>query len=214
MEPLLLYLVFFFPGYFSLALGGISIINETIPFSTIRELGRLLAYTLPAFSLLWYLILEKKSLLVSVSDFRPKKEDLFSLIWGLPGLILTGMIISLVVTRFSFPSSPGVQAPGDFSGWIVMVLSCIGTGYLEESFFRFYLYHKLEDWISSRYIRILISVLFFCLCHLYEGGWGILNAALAGILLSVIYEHYGSLHGIAWAHASYNVFVYFMGIFL
>jgi len=53
----------------------------------------------------------------------------------------------------------------------------------------------------------------FSLCHVYEGPWGILNAVLAGIILSLLFIRFRSLHGIAWAHGAYNIFVYTMGNF-
>jgi membrane protease YdiL (CAAX protease family) len=62
-------------------------------------------------------------------------------------------------------------------------------------------------------IRVLFSTVLFSLCHIYEGPWGILNAVLAGIFLSVLFNRYRSIHGIAWAHAAYNMFVYTIGIF-
>jgi membrane protease YdiL (CAAX protease family) len=107
---------------------------------------------------------------------------------------------------------PEIEAPSTLAGWIIIVLSCLSTGYLEESFFRFYLFARLgERGISSGKI-ILISVLLFSVCHVYEGPWGALNSVLAGALLSFIFIHYRSLHGIALAHGLYNAFVYAIGI--
>ena len=94
-----------------------------------------------------------------------------------------------------------------------MAISCILTGYLEESFFRFYLLQKLEVCGALVLPRIFFATLLFAYCHAYEGLWGVLNAVLAGLLLSVLFERYRSLHGIAIAHAFYNAFVYAMGIF-
>jgi membrane protease YdiL (CAAX protease family) len=58
---------------------------------------------------------------------------------------------------------------------------------------------------------IFVSTAFFSLCHLYEGPWGVINAVLAGLLLSLVYIHYGALHGLAWAHGLYNIFIYASG---
>jgi membrane protease YdiL (CAAX protease family) len=59
---------------------------------------------------------------------------------------------------------------------------------------------------------ILVSTALFSLCHIYEGPWGVINAALAGLLLSLIYVHYGAIHGLAWAHGLYNIFIYATGV--
>ena len=211
-EPLLLYLVLFFPSF---SIGVSDIPGEPIPFSTVQELNRTLGYSLPTLALLWYLILEKKSLSLSPGELKPKPQDGFSFFWGFPGLIIIGVGISLTITRLSpFSVPPKVQAPDNTLGWIVMVCSCVGTGYLEESYFRFYLLRKLKSWVPFIFPRIAFSVLLFAFCHAYEGPWGILNAVLAGVLLSILFERYRSLHGIAIAHGCYNAFVYTMGNFL
>jgi len=175
---------------------------------------RILGHTVTALALLWYLILKKKSLSLFPGELRPNPKDAFSFLWAFPGLILIAVSISLMSTRISsFSMPPRVLAPVNAPGWIIMALSCIGTGYLEETYFRFYLMKKLEEWAPPRLLRITISVLLFTLCHVYGGIWGILNAALAGLLLSVLFERYRSLHGLAMAHALYNALVYTMGIF-
>ena len=181
---------------------------EIIPFSTLSELTRLFSYTIPALALLWYLILEKKSLPLSLNELGLKKEDAVSLAWGFPGLVLAGVLITFTMKTVYQETPIGVEAPDSAAGWAMMIISCISTGYLEESFFRFYLLKKLEDWVPFRPARVIFAVLLFALCHGYEGPWGILNAVIAGILLSVLFERYRSLHGIAWAHGLYNAFVY------
>jgi membrane protease YdiL (CAAX protease family) len=106
-----------------------------------------------------------------------------------------------------------------------MVVSCLGTGYLEESYFRYYLLSKLDDIIdeasykaNASLPRVIMTVCFstflFSVCHIYEGPWGIVNSSLAGALLSALFIRFKSLHGIAWAHGAYNIFVYVMGNFI
>jgi len=225
VEPLILYFVLFFPGVyasgfpvqFSAGLEG----GETIPFSALRELGRTLTYTVPSLALLWYLILGKKPKKIKYfSDLNLKKtikRAFIPFIAGLPGLIIIGLSISFLIAFFiqakGLPSPPKVEAPRNPLSWTVMVLSCIGTGYLEESYFRYYLLTKLKNLLITPVKMIILSTILFSVCHIYEGPWGILNATLAGILLSLLFIRYKSLHGIAWAHACYNIFVYVMGNF-
>ncbi|MCL2478767.1 MAG: CPBP family intramembrane metalloprotease [Treponema sp.] len=206
-EPLILYLVLFFPGITAAAPPS----GNVAAFSAIGQMLRLFTYSIPALGLIWYLVLEKKSFFVQ-RPIKPQKKDLFSFIPGFFGLILIGAGITFLISRFS-PSTvpPVIEPPSDIPGWIVMFFSCLGTGYLEESFFRFYLLQKLKDWIPLLPLRVLFSVLLFAFCHGYEGPWGVVNAVLAGLLLSVLFEKYKTLHGIAWAHALYNVFVYITG---
>ena len=216
MEPLILYFVLFFPGVYASPVSGALAGMETIPFSILRELGRTLTYTIPSLALLWYLITDKKGF-SALEEEKPHKRDLLPFGIGLPGLIIIGLFISLLVSLFSQVLSitppPLVEAPVNVPGWIVMVLSCLATGYLEESYFRYYLLAKLENFALRPAVSISLSTALFSLCHLYEGPWGILNALLAGLLLSVLFIRYRSLHGIALAHGVYNVFVYIMGSF-
>lgn len=212
MEPLILYFVLFFPA----VLYEGQAIRE-IPFSVAREIARTLTYTLPSFALLWYLISDKKGFLALKGE-KPGRGDLVSFGAGLPGLIIIGLSVSFLVSQFS--DYPGlappstVEAPAGFAGWLVLAVSCLGTGYLEESFFRYYLLKWQENLIPHPAPRIIFSTVLFSLCHVYEGPWGVLNAVLAGILLSALFLRFKNLHGIAWAHGTYNIFVYFMSLFL
>ena len=214
MEALILYFVLFFPGVFTSPFPAAGEAAELIPFSIFRELGRTLTYTLPSLALLWYLMSDKHGF-SALNDEKPRIKDLFPFAAGLPSLIIIGLGISLLVSQFSvnagLPPPSKVEAPVNISGWIVMVISCLGTGYLEESYFRYYLLTRLENAMPRPAIRVLFSTALFSLCHLYEGPWGILNAVLAGVLLSILFVRYRSLHGVAWAHGVYNIFVYAMG---
>ena len=216
MEVLLLYFVLFFPRVYSSSVSDLIPLAESIPFSIVRELSRTLTYTIPALALIWYLISDKKGF-SAIKTEKPKKQDIFTFAAGLPGLMLTGLCISFLVMLFSgdqgLTPPPKVEAPANIPGWIVMVLSCLATGYLEESYFRYYLLTKLEKQLPMAALRIIFSTVLFSFCHVYEGPWGILNAVLAGLILSLLFIRFRSLHGIAWAHGAYNMFVYVMGSF-
>jgi len=215
MEALILYFVLFFPGVFSMSFPaqGFEAAN-LIHFSLLRELGRTLTYTLPSLALLWYLMSDKKGF-SALEGEKPHIRDLIPFAAGLPSLIIIGIGISFLVSRFSgfLGLSPPlkVEAPGSIPGWIVMIISCLTSGYLEESYFRYYLLTRLENVVPWEVLRIVFSTALFSICHFYEGPWGILNAVLAGVLLSVLFIRYRSLHGVAWAHGAYNIFVYVMG---
>ncbi|MDR1929885.1 MAG: CPBP family intramembrane metalloprotease [Treponema sp.] len=89
-----------------------------------------------------------------------------------------------------------------------MVLSSFTAGYLEESYFRWYLPARFRESGLSVPGSFLISTVLFSLCHVYEGPWGAANAALAGALLSLVFVRSRSIHGIALGHGLYNVFVF------
>jgi len=235
MEALILYFVLFFPGVnawsaiISLApgvVGGAEAIR-TIPFSIIRELGRTITHSLPGIALLLYLISGKSSDKVSAvppgdKSFRllkatiPAKRDIIPFVIGLPVLIIIGLFVSFLASLFArlyggFSPPLLIEGPYSFWGWVVLILACLGTGYLEEIYFRYYLLTKTESLIPSPALRVVFSVLLFAVSHIHDGPWGVINAALAGLFLSALFLRYRSLHGIALAHAGYNFFVYAMG---
>ena len=210
MEALILYFILFFPGFMNTP-GSIS---ETGTFSAIRELSRTITYAVPGFTLIWYLMQDKKGFSALKTE-KPEKKDLLPFIIGFACLIIIGLGISFLINYLpepqGLPPPPKINAPVNPAGWIVMVLSCLSTGYLEESYFRYYLLSKFEDLIPRAALRIMLSTILFAVCHIYEGPWGIMNSALAGIILGIIFIKYRSLHGIAIAHGAYNIFVYVIG---
>jgi membrane protease YdiL (CAAX protease family) len=171
----------------------------------------MLAYSLPALALVWYLLLRTGRSFSPFSSPRPRLRDLVTALFTLPALVALGALLSLlgaflpdpvIAQEIGFPQGPAAI--------LVMILSSLSTGYLEESYFRFYLSRRFAEAGVGRVKAMLISSLLFALCHLYEGPLGALNAFLAGTLLFFIYTRRRSLHGVAWAHGLYNVFVYVM----
>ena len=184
---------------------------EPVEFSVLTEMVRIFVYTIPSLALIWYLLLKVKSL-KEWGISLPKKKDFIVAAFSLPALVLIGMSISLISPHFSeIPSGPRVLPPQSLVPWIILVISCISSAYLEESFFRFYLLSKREDLKLGPYRAVIISTLLFACCHIYEGPWGFLNAALSGVFLAVIFIRFKSLHGVSIAHALYNILVYVLG---
>jgi membrane protease YdiL (CAAX protease family) len=203
IEPLVLYAVLFLriPQ-------ARQAVPEAIAFSVLRETARIMLYNVPALILIWHLLLKAKSL-KDRGIVRPRLKDLLPAALALPGLALTGLAVSLVAPWFTtIPPAPRFLSPETIPSWIMLVISCLSTGYLEESFFRFYLLSKGEELGLGPGAAAMFSTLLFSFCHLYEGPWGFLNAALAGILLCFIFLRYRSLHGVACAHGLYNILVY------
>ena len=171
-----------------------------------------MVYNIPALALVWYLLLTHKPLR-KWGIRKPGLRDVKTFVLAFPGLFVIGLGFSLLSTLV-----PGVSAVAELEAptgpipWIALALSCLSTGYLEESFFRFYLFRKLENTLPL-WASFFMGVILFSFCHFYEGLWGILNAAAAGILLSILFIRFKSLHGIAWAHGAYNAFVYIMTLF-
>jgi membrane protease YdiL (CAAX protease family) len=213
LEPFIIYAVLFFPGF---AIGGAftGISGDPaagmVQFTIIRELARIIGYNIPSFLLIWYLAYIKGK---KPFPLKVQSGDFQSLAIALPGLLGIGLAISVTAPIFSqAPPVFTIEAPRGAAAILVMILSCFSTGYLEETYFRHYLLTWFRDKGLHSVLGLGISVLLFSLCHVYEGLWGVLNAAMAGALLGMIYKRYGSLHGLAWAHGLYNAFIYMNGV--
>jgi membrane protease YdiL (CAAX protease family) len=207
IEPLILYAVLFF----RFSIGAVPS-EEFIEFSATIEIARILLYNIPSLALIWYLLLRDRSI-EELGITLPVKRDFISAALTLPALILVGLTISKVSPLFDgISSNSRFLPPQTFVSWVILSFSCLSTGYLEESFFRFYLLSRKEEMGLGPYQAVLFSTLMFSFCHAYEGPWGFLNAAISGVILAFVFLRFRSLHGIAIAHALYNMLVYAMGV--
>ena len=120
----------------------------------------------------------------------------FYLIIGL--LVFTGVIPPWDAADLKFSNYPILP---------LVFLTCICTGYLEESFFRAYLLTKGEGWGIGRTTLIVLSNTLFALGHLYQGMAGFFLTFLIGLALSWLFLRTRNLHFIAWSHGYYNFLV-------
>jgi membrane protease YdiL (CAAX protease family) len=201
-EPLILYAVLFF----RISSGAVQ--TGPVEFSLATELARIFTYTVPSLALVWYLMLKVKSLKEWGVSF-PKKSDIIPALLSFPALVLISLSISFVSSHFTeIPAGPRFLPPVSVVSWAALVVSCVSSAYLEESFFRFYLLSKREEMKLGPLQAVTISTVLFSSCHVYEGPWGFLNAALSGSVLALVFLRFRSLHGISIAHALYNILVY------
>jgi len=203
IEPFILYWVLFLRIPAGSAPGEGAVALE---FSWTAEIWRIFMYTLPSLALVWYLLLKVKSL-KAMGIGLPKKKDFIVAFLAFSALTLIGVTISLVSAQFGEALLQSL-GPKTVTGWAVLVVSCLSSAYLEESYFRFYLFSKKEEMGLGPHRAVLVSTLLFSVCHIYEGPWGFLNAALSGIVLAYVFLRFRSLHGIATAHALYNILAY------
>ena len=204
-EPLILYAVIFF------RISSGTVQTEPVEFSLITEMARIFTYTVPSLALVWYLMLKAKGL-KEWGVSLPQKSDVIPALLSFPAMVLISLSISLVSPHFTeAPAGPRFLPPVSAVSWAVLVISCISSAYLEESFFRFYLLSKREEMKLGPLQAVIISTLLFSSCHMYEGPWGFLNAALSGSVLALVFLRFRSLHGISIAHALYNILVYAVG---
>jgi len=203
-EAIILYIVLFLSGSAAQFTGGSAVTDS---FSSSREIAKILLYLIPSLALIWYLLI--KSWKLEFWAIRPGKKDFTACIAALPVLLFAGLAFSLVSSKTSgVNSQSALFTPNNSAEWIILCINCILMAYLEESYFRFYLLSRRQELNLSPTSALVLSVSLFSLCHIYEGPWGFLNAVVSGTFLAFIFLRYNSLHGIAIAHALYNIIVY------
>ena len=142
----------------------------------------------------------------------PRKRDIIPAVLAFSALFCIGLTISLISPHINgIPASPRFLPPQTAASWAILAVSCFSTAYLEESYFRMYLLSKRKEMGIGPHRAILLSTLLFSFCHVYEGPWGFLNAALSGVVLAFVFVRFQSLHGVSIAHALYNILVFALG---
>jgi membrane protease YdiL (CAAX protease family) len=140
---------------------------------------------------------EKNSLVIQIKAFLTAFAGIF--------------VIGLLSSFFASFLRPEIETiiKGKANVFLVFLL-CLSTGYLEESFFRLYLVEKLK-YLGVAF-AVGISAVLFAFFHIWEGPFGVFNAALSAVFLSRIYLSNKSIHPIALAHSTYNFLIYMMSI--
>jgi len=203
-EALILYIVLFFSGTAGSFLNG----AQKADFSITAQIAGILLHIIPSLALIWYLVLKARR----IEDWiiRPGRKDLVSVLVTLPCLLLIGAatyFVSLFIGGAQAQISPN-SSPSGVPGWIVLCVWCICAAYLEESYFRYYLLTRNDELNLDSSSALVLSTALFAICHIYEGPWGFLNAALSGAFLCFIFLRLNSLHGTAIAHGLYNILAY------
>jgi len=207
-EALILYIVLFFSGTAGSIING----AQKAEFSIITHIAGIFLHSIPSLALIWYLILKARRL----EDWiiRPGRKDMISGFITLPCLLFIGAAVSFASSHIG-ESQPQVSlnSPSTVPGWITLCVSCICAAYLEESYFRYYLLTRNDELNLNSSSALVLSTALFSICHIYEGPWGFLNAALSGVFLGYIFLRYNSLHGTAIAHGLYNILAYIANAF-
>jgi membrane protease YdiL (CAAX protease family) len=210
IEALILYILLFLRGSAAVFTDGGA---EAVGFSIIAELVNIITYSIPSLILVWYLAFRTNKTEIWV--IKPGKKDFVSFIITLPCLLITGSIVSLIGLYISGTTSQTtLHLPSTSTEWVYLFITCLLSAYLEESYFRFYLLSKREELNFNAVSALVFSVILFSICHIYEGPWGFMNAVISGTILGFIFLRYYSIHGIALAHAMYNISIYIINAFI
>jgi membrane protease YdiL (CAAX protease family) len=89
-----------------------------------------------------------------------------------------------------------------------MTIACLGTGYSEELFFRFFAVGALGKAGFPQSVAYLLSSLIFALAHLGQGVYGAVMAGIFALVFSFCRIRGAKLHALALGHAVYDLAVF------
>ena len=203
-EPIILFMVFFLPGFISQTQVVDGSVFNSAWFNFIYIIT-----VIPQILLILYLIGKKpKDKIPLYGVTKIKKIDLvYSLLYfaGIMIIIIGTGIISTIITDFGYSSYTELPLwKFDNKELIPLIfLTCMATGYSEELFFRSYLLTEFH--LPGKEIYAVTgSSLLFALGHIYQGLPGFLGTFAIGIFLASIFIRKRRLHTIAIAHGLYN----------
>ena len=215
-EALLLFLVFFFPGY----LYQSTRFDFQVMYSPAFHISNLI-FTLPQVLLLLYILHLRTEGRLEKYGVHPFRLSLLpAALLSFLGILAITAMLSLTVqligstagvelTNPALPNMSGSQI--DYSVLfklpyipICILGTCLLTGYFEELYFRTYLLTEFADSPVGTAGIVLISSFLFAIGHLYQGLIGFFGTFLLGTFLAYRYLRRRSWHEIAIAHGLYN----------
>ncbi len=212
IEAVLLFSVFFLPGYFQQGVGFNieSMLNPVFHFFT-------LIFSLPQMLLLLYILHLRVGPDLEAYGVVPLRKTrvssvLISFICIMGITLLIGIFDQLINSSRDVFTHPGITAPSTFydqliakPGLILLIaVTCLLIGYFEELFFRVYL---IKEFAGNRYaahFTIITGSVLFAAGHAYQGVIAATGTFFIGVFLGYRYLAHSSWHEIALAHALYN----------
>lgn len=214
LEPLLLFSVFFLPGYIS---QGMSDYDFTM-FNSVYFNLYYIAQTLPQIMLILYIIILKPKMnLKDYSILRFKLRDIPKAIIILIGIYLCFFLVGNISLFFEDNINNAVVYGNKWtfnspSLLPLIFISCLLTGYCEEIFFRSYLYTSLIKAGTPVYLSIILSSVLFGSGHLYEGYFAFAATSIIGAFLAFAFIKTKSIHAVSIAHGFYNFSVLLLSL--
>lgn len=207
IEPLLLFIVFFLPGYLAQ--------NSPVDQAMFDNLFFNLVYSVTSIGQILLLLY-----ILSLREKRERLEEVYGLkrfriidavkalpisfgigICILPFIVLPSLLSDEVAEVFTNPVAWKISSPAMI---VPIFITCITTGYREELFFRSYLFTYLKGKDIPTPIVIAVCTLLFSLGHMYQGVIGFAGTAAIGLFLALVFLKGKNVHTIAVAHGIYN----------
>jgi len=214
LEMVLLFLVFYLPGYLWPDQDIIQSLTGLGPYML-----QFLVMAVPQILLLLYVLKLREDNWTSFGLLALRPVDLlyalviFAGIFAL--LLIMGLILALLPAGGEALFSEGFRWKLRDPRLIpVVLLFCLVTGYREELFFRSYLLTRFSQASLPVAAGIGMSTLLFASGHVYQGLAGFAVAVIQGLYFSVLFSRLKNIHPLAIAHGLYNTTVLIVTLFM
>lgn len=155
----------------------------------------------------------------SLGLYKPKSWIRTIVIGLLLGLLIKFVFASLVMPALG--SVPSANSPFSFlkdnltNALLFSLYVIVVGGFSEELIFRGFLFRQAECWFGSgRIARVLMVVggsLIFGLPHIYQGGFGVIQSILVGMIYGSMYLlNKKNLWMVMIAHATFDLFAIYI----
>jgi uncharacterized protein len=112
-----------------------------------------------------------------------------------------GYLLSVLNGMVPMPEVAFTQAPRGAAEYALLVLACCANGFNEELLMRGYLLPRFEQLLGSTWKGLLLTTVLFALLHVYQGTYGVVAAAVLGLVYGVAFCWLRRLWPVAIAHA-------------
>jgi membrane protease YdiL (CAAX protease family) len=148
--------------------------------------------------------IEKQPFLLWPDKKRPFRFYIISVI-SVSGLAFLAGESQQILPRFGFKTRPS-QVLNEMASYLhthplLLVLTCLTAGIVEELLFRGYLIPRLNKLLKNGYLAVVVSALIFGAGHIGYGTWmNMIVPFLIGLIFGGYYQKYKNLKVLIFCH--------------
>lgn len=120
--------------------------------------------------------------------------------WSLRTFLSRADFLALIHTQRAELYIP----PAGFREYLLLAITCLFSGFLQELVMRAFLIVRLEELVQSTFVAALLSTVLFIGYHGYQGLAGVVGVALFGVIQAVVFCIFRRLAPISLAHSINN----------
>ena len=146
----------------------------------------------------------------ALNSYKNEKSRFFyPSVLALALLFFTALIIKLLTK--SYGKTMSTTLPAGFSQWLFCIITFAVSAVYEETIYRFYFTDALTRLVHADSNKIILNfcelagLLVFAFAHLYLGVPAVINAAIAHLILRILYKKTGLIWNCVLIHFVYNI---------